>query len=309
MIGLNVANQLASCAEVSILDYAQQIQRVWHYLDPSIHKVYGSILDESVLSCAMKDCDIVIHLAAMLGVKRTEQDKLRCFEVNVCGTHLVVDHAVKAKVGKIVLASSSEVYGEPVENPVNETTMTQGKTCYALSKLAGEEICKAYSQRYGIKYSILRYFNCYGPFQVAHFVVPRFILNVMNDTSPIIYGDGKQLRCYTFAEDTAMATVKAALSTEANNQVFNIGRGDTPISLIDLAQLVIKLGNKDGVIVPIFTGDFSNADRSKDREIFERYSIPNKAEEVLDWRPEFSLTQGIQNIFEKGQIFEEWTNG
>jgi UDP-glucose 4-epimerase len=261
-------------------------------------------MDQSILSRAMSGCDVVIHLAAMLGVKRTECDKLRCLDINARGTQLVLEEAVKAGVKKIVFASSSEVYGEPVENPVNEDSITQGKTVYAVSKLMGEEYCKAYAQRYGMKYVILRYFNCYGPYQVAQFVVPKFILSVMNNTSPTVYGGGNQLRCYTYSEDTAFATVRAAIMDEANGHVFNIGRGDAPVSLIELAKLVAKIGGKE--IPPLISSDFSLADRPSSREIFERYSIPNKAAAILKWQPTVSLEEGIAEIFRTGRIFRRW---
>ena len=304
MIGLSVSRQMTKLADVRILDLYEQISRVSDVIAPNIEIFAGSIMDRAILSRAMAGCDVVVHLAAMLGVKRTEKDKLRCLEINGEGTRMVLDEAVKAGVKKIVFASSSEVYGEPIDNPVNEDSITQGKTVYAVSKMMGEELCKAYSQRYGIKFVILRYFNCYGPFQVAQFVVPKFILNVMNNVSPTVFGAGNQLRCYTYSEDTAEATVLAALSDDANGHVFNIGRGDVPVSLIELAKLVAKIGGKD--IQPSISADFSSADRAASREIFERYSIPNKAEKVLGWCPKISLEDGIAEIFRTGRIFARW---
>ena len=121
----------------------------------------------------MIDCDGVIHLAAYLGVRRTETNMLRCIEININGTKNVLDCAIQQKIKKSS-SPSSEVYGEPLENPITEESITQGKTVYAVTKLSGEELCKAYSQRYpDISFTILRYFNTYGPHQIAQFVVSK----------------------------------------------------------------------------------------------------------------------------------------
>lgn len=309
MIGMEVCKQLSTMGHtVHMLDLGEQILRVKEAIPSKVKVFYGSILDTANLRNAMDDCDTVIHLAALLGVKRSEMEKLHCIEININGTQNVLDIAVQHGVKKIVLASSSEVYGEPLDNPIDETFTTQGKTVYAITKLAGEELCKAYSQKYNIDYSILRYFNCYGPYQVAQFVIAKFIKNVMMDRPPVVYGDGKQVRSYTYVEDTARGTVLAALSDNANGEVLNIGRGDEPISLSDLAHKTIELGGKSGLIEPEFLGGFDKSDRVQSREIFERYCDSSKARSVLGWEPRVDMTTGIKNIFECGVIFDRWEN-
>ena len=111
----------------------------------------------------------------------------------------------------------------------------------------GEELVKAYCSEYkDINYTILRYFNTYGPNQVAQFVIPKFI-NVMSDISPVVYGDGNQKRSYCFSKDTARGTVDSLLSQDANNMVLNIGNNQSAISLIDLALLIIKMCGKENI--------------------------------------------------------------
>lgn len=308
LIGLETCRQLVQQGhEVRLFDLGEQILRVKEHIPKDVRIFYGSVLDSDSIRTAMRDCDIVIHLAALLGVKRSERERLRCIEINIDGTKKVLDSAVQFGVKKFVFASSSEVYGEPLGNPVKETDILQGRTVYAITKLAGEELCKAYSHIYPLKYTILRYFNCYGPFQTGQFVIAKFINNVLKGKSPVIYGSGEQIRSYTYVFDTAKATILAAVSEKADNEVFNVGKGDESINLNDLAELVIRVGGKGGEIKPEYQ-NFENSDRREEREILVRYCDSTKAREILNWQPEIPLEEGIRKVFEKGIIFERWEN-
>ena len=309
MIGLEVCRQLsASGYQVHLFDLGEQIKRVENAIPDGVRVFYGSIIDLSSLRAAMTDCQIVIHLAAMLGVRRSEADKLRCLGINVEGTRNVLDCAVQHRIKKIAFASSSEVYGEPIDNPICEDFITQGKTVYAVTKLAGEELCKAYAQKYPLDYTILRYFNCYGPYQTAQFVIAKFISNVTKGLPPVVNGDGKQVRSYTYVSDTAKATIAAALSDRADGEVLNIGDGNSPISLKDLAVTIIDLAGKKGELEPMFDKKFMDADRSHSREIFNRFCDSSKAKNILSWQPEINLKVGIQQILKTGVIFDRWEN-
>lgn len=294
-IGIEVCKELAARGITTrLFDLPEQVRRTKGFIPLHTEVFLGSILDRSSLRDAMEDCDTIIHLAAYLGVQRTEENRLRCIEVNVDGTKNILDCAVQNRVNKIVFASSSEVYGEPSKNPITEDFSTQGKSVYAVTKLVGEELCKAYSQRYPeLSHVILRYFNTYGLFQITQFVIPKFIENVINDKPPVIYGDGEQLRSYCYASDTARATVDVLLGAKADGQVLNIGNGNAPISLIDLADTVIRVCGKN--MKPEYK-NFINADRTKEREIFVRYCDTTRAREILDFVPRVSLEEGIRKI-------------
>ena len=309
LIGIEVCKQLDALGhEVHLFDLGEQIKRVEDEIPKNVKIYYGSIIDTSSLRNAMADCNILIHLAALLGVKRSEADKLRCLEINVDGTKNVLDCAIQHKIEKIVFASSSEVYGEPIENPITESTVTQGKTIYAITKLVGEEMCKAYAQKYLINFTILRYFNCYGPFQTAQFVISKFIKRTMSNLEPNINGNGEQIRSYTYVSDTARATILSCFNEKTNNEVINIGNGNQPISLIDLATNIIKWSGKEGKIEPKFIKSFDNADRKQEREIFKRFCDSSKAKKLLNWEAEVSLEEGVKNILKSGKIFDRWEN-
>ena len=307
-IGLEVCAELnRRGVKVRLFDLPEQVLRVRNAIGKGVEVFFGSVLDSSSLRDAMDGCDAVIHLAAMLGVRRTELNKLRCLEINVDGSKRVLECAIQHRIQKIVFASSSEVYGEPIHNPVDENAPTYGKTVYAVSKLMGEELCNAYAQRYpGFSYTVLRYFNTYGLYQTAQFVIPKFVANVLRGKPPVIYGDGTQRRSYCFASDVAWATVEALVRKEANEQAFNIGNGSRMIDLWDLARLVISLSGKDGELEPLHQPDFTFADRARDREIIVRICNAGKAQEILGFTPRVPLETGIGLLMESGAIFERW---
>jgi UDP-glucose 4-epimerase len=268
--------------------------------------INGSILDKTFLRDAVAGCDAVVHLAAHLGVKRTEVNRLRCLDINVDGTKNVLEAAHSTgTVKKFIFASSSEVYGEPIENPVSENSITQGKTIYAISKLAGEELVKAYQQELkAFDTCVLRYFNTYGPGQVGQFVITRFLNRVLNNKSPIINGAGDQLRSYCFSRDTARATVQALENKECSGITLNIGNSYEPITLLELANKIIKLAGKEGLEPKILGDKFG--DRVGDREINYRFSDTSLAEKVLKFKAETSLDSGLRELIEAGLAKDTW---
>jgi nucleoside-diphosphate-sugar epimerase len=306
-IGIQVVRELDRRGiEVHVLDLGEQIVRVRQAIPKRVKVFYGSILDVSSIREAMDGCGSVIHLAALLGVRRTEVNRLRCLEINVDGTKRVLDCAIQHRITRFVFASSSEVYGEPLENPITEETMTQGKTVYAISKLAGEELCIGYAQRYpDLEHVILRFFNAYGPYQAAQFVLPRFIYNAMSGKPIVINGSGDQVRSYCYSEDTGCGVVEALLRTEATGEIINLGSSERPISLKELADLVITAGGNPNVEIR-YAEDFTSTDRHADREIHRRYCSGDKAKRLLEFVPRTSLEDGIRRIMESQSVFEKW---
>ena len=310
-IGLPLTDELLSRGiEVVVFDLHEQIQRLKKFINPKAIKFSGSILDNAALRDAMYGCDGVIHLAAHLGVQRTERNRLRCLDINITGTQKVIDACVmNGNIKKINYASSSEVYGEPLENPINENAITQGKTVYAVSKLAGEELIKAYNDEFpDLNYSILRYFNAYGPHQVSQFVISRFIHRVMMDKPPVIFGDGHQKRSYNFSSDTARGTADALLSEKTNGSILNIGNSNEPISLIDLGKKIIKIAGKEDSLEIEVKNTFKGTDRDGKREIFQRYCNTELAKSLIDYQSKISLDEGIKKIIEVGAFEDTWAS-
>lgn len=266
------------------------------------HKI-GSVMYPDEIDAAVKGCDYVVHLAALLGVKRTEARRMDCLSINIQGTKNVIDACVRAGVKKIVFSSSSEVYGEPVKSPISETDPVSPKSVYAVTKLASEEYLKAYKNLHNINYSIVRFFNIYGPGQVAEFVMPRFIKAVTEDKPPLVYGKGNQVRCFCHVNDASQGVYRALTSDKADSEIFNIGNDQAGISMENLARKIIQLSGKK--IEPAFV-DMENSDRKNEREIIHRVPDIAKAKKILGYNPAVGLEEGILDVMKSGPIESTW---
>ena len=306
-IGLSLVDQLVSAKiETVLFDLPEQIEVSRSRINSNTEIFQGSILDKSKLGKAVKGCTHVVHLAAVLGVKNTEADKINCLEINILGTETALNACVNEKVTKFIFASSSETYGEPIKTPINEDSITQGKTVYAVSKLAGEEFVKAYSQKFSfLNYSILRFFNVFGPNQVGQFVISKFINNAKQNKPIIINGDGKQQRAYCYVDDAVRGILMALQSEKANSEVINIGNRNNLVSINDLARMICRILNIDDSII---TNDlkFENTDRKQEREIFKRYPDTNKAKLLLGFEAEVGLEEALKKVVKNANYIKSW---
>ncbi len=298
--------------EVICFDLGEQLARNGDYFQAleatgSVRLEAGTILDRTGAAVAMAGADAVFHLAAMLGVRRTEENRLRCLEINFQGTDNILDACVRNRVGRVIVASSSEIYGEPTHNPVSETDEAKGKTVYAISKLGAEELTKGYGQLYPwLKYTITRFFNTYGEGQVAQFVVVKFVKRVLEGKNPVVYGDGTQRRSYCHADDIAEGLLAILRSKKAHNKTYNLGNSNEIASLRELAQKVIDVLAPDSDLTVEVNGDFEGTDRSASREVYSRYCDTSLVREDLGFRPGITLEDGIRRIAESDVIHDRW---
>lgn len=298
--------------DVVCFDLAEQINRHRPYLDKlatlgRLTLVPGSLLDRNAVRQAVAGAEVVLHLAAMLGVKKTEDNKLSCIEININGTDNVLSAAVSHGIRKFVMASSSEVYGEPSHNPIRESDNTQGKTVYAVTKLAGEELVKGYHQRYpSMDYTIVRFFNTYGEGQVAQFVLCKFVREVMQGRNPVVYGDGSQVRSYGHVDDVVEGLKRIIENPVSNGQVYNLGNSTQVMTLTELAQRVIDLvAPGKGLRVEVL-GGFEGSDRVSEREIHVRYCDTSHARADLGFEPHITVDEGIRRIAAQEVIHADW---
>jgi nucleoside-diphosphate-sugar epimerase len=268
--------------------------------------VPGTIMDRWAIALAAKECHAVVHLAALLGVRRTEENRLLCIDINVNGTDNVLNACVQNNVGRVVLASSSEVYGEPNRNPVREDDETKGKTVYAVTKLAAEELAKGYHQICSdLDYSIVRFFNTYGEGQVAQFVLSRFVKRVVEGQNPVVFGDGMQQRSFCHVADAVEGVALILESERARNRTYNIGNSREVYTLREAAQKVIDtLALGKGHTVEAV--GFEDSDRTAEREIFTRFCDTTRAAEELGFQPRISLEEGIRRIAAAPAIHDSW---
>jgi nucleoside-diphosphate-sugar epimerase len=263
--------------------------------------VQGSILDPPALARAMRGCEWVVHLAAFLGVQRSDRDPLRCLDVNVAGTKNVLEACVSNAVRKVIFASSSEVYGENGPAPLSEESSLKPVSVYAVSKLTGEEYVRAYAARHGFDYTILRPFNVYGPGQSEEFVIPRFVRAAIEGRPPFVYGTGQQVRTFCSVDDIVEGLTLALFSPDAAGQVFNLGSDTGHISILDLGRKIVALSNSRGPaprLVP-----YEEADRPLERDVMWRVPRIQKAKEVLSYAPKVSLDEGISRCLDSVKSF------
>lgn len=224
--------------------------------------------------------DYVFHYAALVGVQRTLNNPVMVLD-DIEGIKNILDLSKNTGVKRVLYASSSEVYGEPVEFPQNEeTTPLNSRLPYAIVKNVGEAFLKSYYQTYGLEYTVFRFFNTYGPKQSKDFVISKFINAALNNEPITIYGDGSQTRTFCFVNNNVDACVAAAFDEKYANETLNIGN-DIETSILDLAKLVIESTNSNSEIVhlpPLPEGDMTRRkpDISKMKAILNQDLLPLK---------------------------------
>ena len=179
--------------------------------------------------------DYVFHYAATVGVKRTQENPIQVLE-DIQGIRNMLMLSKNVGVKRFFFSSSSEVYGEPVVIPQNEsTTPLNSKIPYAVVKNVGESFCRSYQYEYGLNYTIFRFFNTYGPHQTTDFVMAKFIAQALKNEPITIYGDGCQTRTFCYVDDNIDTCILALNEDKVINDVVNVG-GDRIITVLQLAQ-------------------------------------------------------------------------
>ncbi|MBI2964398.1 MAG: NAD-dependent epimerase/dehydratase family protein [Deltaproteobacteria bacterium] len=240
--------------EVFILETGMTLKVKHRISDPRLHFVRDSVFNETILEGLIARADLVYHLAAVVGVEHYVGDPYQVLNVNVNGTQNVLKLAFKH--GKrVVFSSTSEVYGRNPKIPWGEDDdRVLGSTridrwCYSTSKAIGEHFCFAYAKM-GLKTTVVRYFNVYGPrldaIDVGR-VITIFLGQALRNEPVTVIGDGSQTRCFTYVADAIEATVEAGLREEAVGEVFNIGT-DREHTIRDLAERLIRLAGSKSAI-------------------------------------------------------------
>jgi UDP-glucose 4-epimerase len=217
--------------------------------------IVGSITDETILSKAVEESDLVYHLAATVGVKNVIEKPLDTVIYDTIGTSIVLKYA-SAKGVKVVLTSTSEVYGKSQKFPFREDDDVVigppdvNRWSYACSKLLDEFFAIGYYRERSLPVVIIRFFNIVGPGQVGHYgmVIPRFFKSALQNQPLYVYGDGKQARCFTYIDDAIDIMLKLSEKKEAIGEVINLGSKNL-ISIKKLAQEIKRITNSSSKIV------------------------------------------------------------
>ncbi len=231
--------------------------------------------------------DIVIHHAAQLDVRKSVEDPCFDADVNIKGALNILEACKNTKVKKIIFASSGgTIYGECKTKAPDEKSFANPLSPYGVAKLSVEHYIKAYSALYGLKYTILRYANVYGPRQDVNGeagVVAIFIGKMTANKEVFVFGNGKQLRDYVYVKDVVSANIKSL--TKGNNEIINIGTQKTfsVNQLVKELSLITNYKNK-----PVFKP-------KRNGELFKSFLNISKAKKVLNWTPQVSIKEGLKN--------------
>jgi len=249
----------------------------------------GDILQDDILKVAVSNSDAIIHLAALWLLQCKEFPK-SAFETNIRGTYNVLETCVQYHTKRLVYSSSASVYGDAIEEPMTEDHPFNNWTFYGATKIAGEQMFKAFHRRYGLCGSALRYMNVYGPGQdynsVYTSVIMRTIDRILVGDSPVIYGDGKQSYDFIYVRDVARANV-LALKSDIPLGFYNVGSG-IKTSIKDLTELLMDLmGCRDRVIKYEPMGETF---------VTNRVGSTTKAREELGFKYWTSLKDGLVEL-------------
>jgi len=252
----------------------------------------ADIRDAGSLSDSMKGCDYVVHLAAVASVPLSLERPMFTHEVNITGTLNVLLAARDTGVKRVVFASSSAVYGDrSPQSPKTETTPTKPLSPYGSQKLAGECYMRNFYDSYSLETVSLRFFNIFGPRQDPNSeysaVISRFIKRLISGLKPIIYGDGKQSRDFTYVDDVIDAIILALSVESVKGDVFNIGRGKA-VSLLDLIGALETITEKNIEV---------EFDPPRKGDIRHSWSDITLARQRLGYSPGVDLTDGLLRTF------------
>lgn len=254
--------------------------------------IKGSISDIENVRKAMHEAEFVLHLAARTSVPRSVKDPIETNRANVDGTLNVLVAARDAKVKRIVFAASSSAYGETPTLPKVETMQPQPISPYGVSKFVGELYAQTFGRCYGVENVSLRYFNIFGPRQDPGSpysgVLAKFCLAFLDDTQPVIFGDGEQTRDFTFVENAVQANLLACEAPNVSGKVFNIGTGDR-FSLNQTVQLLMNISGKQLEV---------KYDPPREGDIRDSLADITQARQFLGYDPQVRFDEGLRRTFE-----------
>lgn len=295
--------------EVSVIDDLSTgtIENIRHLkTNPRFSYTIDSVHNQPVTAELVDQSDVVVHLAAAVGVKLIVESPVRTIETNVRGTEVVLALANKKKK-KVLIASTSEVYGLSADVPFREDgnlvmgATTKGRWSYACSKAIDEFLALAYWREKKLPTTIVRLFNTVGPRQTGRYgmVIPTFVRQALAGRPITVYGDGKQTRCFGYVGDVVGALIKLMDHPDSVGQVFNIGSNEE-ISIFELAQKVKELTNSKSEIVFM---PYDEAYEEGFEDMPRRVPDTTKINQLVGFRPEMKLDGILQSVisFHGGQ--------
>jgi len=267
----------------------------WGWLEESRYKndmkiILGDVRDYDSVFKAMSECDVVFHLAALIGIPYSYVSPLAYIRTNVEGTYNVLEAAKNLNLKQILITSTSETYGTAKYVPMDENHSLVGQSPYSASKISADQFAISYYKSFALPVKIVRPFNTYGPRQSARAIIPTIISQIIHGKKKIELGNLSTTRDLTFVLDTCQAFVDIYNSDSLFGSVANVGMNQE-ISIGDLAQLIAKKMN-----VELMIKSSEERIRPKNSEVERLVCDNSKLIKHSSWEPKYTLEEGIDEV-------------
>lgn len=264
----------------------------WGWLEKSkikneIEIVSGDIRDYDSVSNALKDCEAVFHLAALIGIPYSYVSPLAYIKTNIEGTYNILEASKNRGLNNIVITSTSETYGTAQYIPIDEKHPSVGQSPYSSSKIAADQIALSYHKSFGLPIKIARPFNTYGPRQSARAIIPTIITQLLSGKTELDLGNTKPTRDLTFVTDTAAGFIEIFKSDDLIGEVTNIGMNEE-INVEDLAKRIA-----DTLKTNITIKQNAIRVRPENSEVERLLCDNSKLLKYTSWKPQYDLQKGL----------------
>ena len=258
--------------------------------------ISGDIRDYDFLHQQTKKIDVIIHLAALIGIPYSYHAVKSYIDTNITGTYNVLNSARANNVSKTIITSTSEVYGTAQSVPIKEDHSLNAQSPYSASKIAADQLALSFYKSYGLPVTIIRPFNTFGPRQSARAIIPTIVTQLLKE-KVIRLGNLTPTRDFTYIEDTVNAFISAIKTKKISGEVINIG-SKFEISIKD----ILKIINKDFGYNFDFKIDKKRI-RNKNSEVYRLYASNAKAEKILKWSPKILFNDLVTGMVESDLEF------
>ncbi len=302
-IGSHLAERLLDAGfEVAILDDLStgRFENIAHLVDrPGFSFAIDSITNAMVLDRLASESDAIVHLAAAVGVKLVVEQPVHTIETNIMGAEAVLKAAARYRA-KVLIASTSEVYGKGIRTPFREDDdvvlgpTSRNRWAYAASKMVDEFLALAYHQKYDLPVVIARLFNTVGPRQTGRYgmVIPRFVSQALAGEPITVYGDGSQTRCFCDVSDTVRALEALLMHPKAIGQVFNVGSTEE-VRILDLARKIKAITASPS---PITFVPYDEAYAPGFEDMERRVPDTTRIRTLTGWQPQYDLEAILKRV-------------
>ncbi len=302
-IGSHLADALAARGEsVVVLDNTTtgSVSNIKHLIEAgALTYHHGTVLDADLVAKLVDEADVVVHLAASVGVKLIIEHPLDSLTNNIRGTEVILE-ACADRGRKVLVASTSEIYGKNGQGQLGEESDRilgspfKARWSYSTAKVVDEILAHGYWRERGTPSIVARLFNCVGPRQTGDYgmVLPTFIRQALAGDEVTVYGDGEQRRCFCHVKDTVAALVALLDHPEAVGNVFNVG-GEREVTINDLARIVIDMTGSDSKVVHI---PYDEAYEEGFEDMDRRVPDITRIRTLIGWEPAFTLEQTIADV-------------